>query len=64
MDFRHHFPYVSHYIGIGAKECGSWNAECGNYKNQTFSHFLFHIPHSEFPIRLYLKPEAWHQIAL
>jgi hypothetical protein len=32
------------------KECGSGNAECGNYENQIFSPFYFHIPHSEFPI--------------
>jgi len=32
------------------KECGSGNAECGNYENQIFSHFYFHIPHSAFPI--------------
>ena len=32
----------------GTKECGSWNAECGKYENQTFNHFFFRIPHSEF----------------
>jgi hypothetical protein len=24
------------------------NAECGKYENQTFNHFFFRIPHSEF----------------
>jgi len=49
-------------LGSGTKEYGSGNAECENYENQTFSQFLFRIPHSEFHIQFHPTPETYLKV--